>query len=47
MLASTYWPYYSEMELKENYRRVMATCVRKVNDNEKHFIHLDQRPPGC
>jgi hypothetical protein len=24
ILVSTYWPYYSEMEYKENYRRVMA-----------------------
>ena len=37
MLVSTYWPYYSEMEYRENYRRVMATCVRKVYDNDKKY----------
>ena len=45
MVVSTYWLYYSEMECKENYRR--ATCGRKVYDNDKNIIHLDQRPPGC
>jgi len=40
MLVSTYWPYYSEMEYKENYRRVMVVCVR-------NSIHLGQRPPRC
>ena len=33
---STYWPYYSEMECKENYIRVIATFVRKVYDNDKN-----------
>jgi hypothetical protein len=37
MLLSTYWPYYSDMECKENYRRVMTTCVRKVYDNDKEY----------
>ena len=37
MLVSTYWPYYSEMEYKEVYRRAMATCVRKVDDNDKKY----------
>ena len=40
MLVSTYWPYYSEMEYKENYGRVMRACV-------KNIIHLGQRPPKC
>jgi len=35
------------MECKENYRRVIAACVRKVYDNDKNIIHLGQRPPGC
>ena len=35
ILVSTYWPCYSEMECKENYRR--ATCVRKVYDNDKKY----------
>ena len=40
MLVWTYWLYYSEMEYKENYRRVMTTCVRKVYDNEqKYYTH--------
>ena len=47
MLVSTYWTYYSEMECKENYRRVIAACVRKVYDNDKNIIHLGQRPPRC
>ena len=47
MLVSTYWPYYSEMERKENYRRLMAACVRKVYDNDKNIIHLGQRSPRC
>jgi hypothetical protein len=25
------------MEYRENYRRVMATCVRKVYDNDKKY----------
>jgi len=29
------WSYYSEMERKENHRRLMAACVRKVYDNDK------------
>ena len=29
MLVSTYWPYYSEMECKENYRKALAAYVRK------------------
>ena len=37
MLVSTYWPCYSEMECKDNYRRVMAPCVRKVYDNDKKY----------
>ena len=37
MLVSTYWPYYSEIECKDNYRRVMATCVRNVYDNDKIY----------
>ena len=44
MLVSTYWPYYSEMEYKENYRRVMATCVRKVYDNDKKYYTLARGP---
>ena len=40
MLVSSYWPYYSEMEYKENYRRVMVAYVRNI-------IHLGQRPPRC
>jgi hypothetical protein len=47
MLVSTYWPYYSEMECKENYRRVMAACGRKVYDNYKYIIHFGQRSPRC
>jgi hypothetical protein len=33
MLVSTYWPYYSEMEYKENYRRVMAAwlCNKRLD----------------
>ena len=42
MLVSTYWPYYSEMECKENHRRVMAACGRKVYDNYKYIIELGQ-----
>jgi len=30
MLVSTYWPYYSEMEYMENYRRVMVACVKNI-----------------
>ena len=45
MLVWTYWPYYSEMEYKENYRRVMATCVRKVYDNDKqYYTHWPEAP---
>jgi len=44
MLVWTYWPYYFEMECKENYRRVMAACVRKVDDNDKNIIQLGQSP---
>jgi len=29
--------YYSEMEYKENYRKVMTTCVRKVYDNDNKY----------
>ena len=29
--------YYSEMKCKENYRRVVATYVRKVYDNDKTY----------
>ena len=49
MLVSTFWPYYCEMERKENYRRLMAACVRKVYDidNDKNIIHLGQRSPRC
>ena len=36
--------YYSEMEGKENYRRGMAVCARKVYGNVKNIIHLGQRP---
>ena len=25
----------------------MAACIRKVYDNDKNIIHLDQRPPRC
>jgi hypothetical protein len=45
MLVSTCWPYYSEMECKENYRRVMATCVRKVYDNDKIYYTPWLEPP--
>ena len=45
MLVSTYWPYYSEMEHKENYRRAMATCVRKVYDNDKKYYTPWQEAP--
>jgi hypothetical protein len=37
----------SEMEYKENYRRVMAACVRKVCDNDNNIIHPGQRHPRC
>jgi hypothetical protein len=47
MLVSTYWPYYSEMEYKENCIRGMTACVRKVYGNDKNIIHLGERPPGC
>jgi hypothetical protein len=45
MLVSTYWPYYSEMECKENYRNVMTTCARKVYDNDKNILYI--LAPGC
>ena len=46
MLMSTY--YYSEMECnKENYRRVMATCVRKVYDNDKKYYTPWPEAPRC
>jgi hypothetical protein len=35
------------IEYKENYRRVMAACVRKVYDNVKNIIHLGQRFLRC
>ena len=47
MLVSTYWHYYSEMECKENYVRVMTACVRKVYGNDKNIIHHGQRPHQC
>ena len=45
MLVSTYWPYYSEMECKGNYRRVVATCLRKVYDNDKKYYTPWPEPP--
>jgi hypothetical protein len=27
------------MEFKENYRRLMAACVRKIYDNENNIIY--------
>ena len=47
MIVPTYWPYYSKIERKENYRMRMAACVWKVYDNDKNNIHLGQRPPRC
>ena len=41
MLASSN---YSEMECKENYRRVMTTWVRKFYDNWNNIINFAQRP---
>jgi hypothetical protein len=41
MLASSN---YSEMECKENYRRVMTTWVRTFYDNVKNIINFAQRP---
>jgi hypothetical protein len=32
------------MEYKENYRKVMATCVRKVYDNDKKYYTLARGP---
>ena len=45
MLVSTNWSYYSEMEYKENYRRVMTTCVSKVYDNAKKILYTLSRGP--
>jgi len=33
------------MECKENYRRVMAACVRKVYDNDKKILCTLPRGP--
>ena len=47
MLVSTYWTDYSEMECNDNYKRVMAACVRTIDAKDKNIIHLGQRPPRC
>jgi hypothetical protein len=34
-----------KLECKENYRKVMTTCARKVYDNDKNILYT--LAPGC